>query len=68
MNEDDNEKYVRELNEAAERDANTSRIKAQLWRRIAAAMSEISSSSAHERLSATITVKPSSRRMCRMKT
>jgi hypothetical protein len=38
MKEDEDEKHVRELNEAAEGDAELSRIKAQLWRRIAAAM------------------------------
>jgi hypothetical protein len=68
MNEDENEKYVQELNEAAERDANMSRIKAQLWRRIAAATTEISRASAHERLSTTITANPSPRKTCRMKT
>ncbi len=62
MNEDENEKYVRELNEAAELDAKMSRIKAQLWRRIAATMTEISSASAHEQWSATITFKPLPRR------
>jgi hypothetical protein len=38
MKEDEDEKHVRELNEAAERDAELSRVKAQLWQRIAAAM------------------------------
>jgi uncharacterized small protein (DUF1192 family) len=57
-NEDENEKYVRELNETAERDAELAHVKAQLWRRIAAVMTEISRLSAHERLSATITAKP----------
>jgi hypothetical protein len=32
MKENENEKYVRELNEAAKRDAELSRLKAQLWR------------------------------------
>ncbi|MGD0813547.1 MAG: hypothetical protein ABSA83_08085 [Verrucomicrobiota bacterium] len=39
--EDNNEEYVRQLNDAAERDAEMSRIKARLWRRISAAMKEI---------------------------
>jgi len=38
--ENDDERYVREMNEAAERDAHFDRVKAQLWRRIAAAMRE----------------------------
>ena len=39
--EDNNEEYVRQLNDAAERDAEMSRIKARLWRHISAAMKEI---------------------------
>jgi hypothetical protein len=50
MKRDEDEKHIRELNEAAERDAELSRIKAQLWRRIAAAMTEIPRVPAHEPL------------------
>jgi hypothetical protein len=39
--EDNNEEYVRQLNEAAKRNAEMSRIKASLWQRISAAMKEI---------------------------
>jgi hypothetical protein len=39
--ENDDERYVREMNETAERDAELSRVKAQLWRRISAAMKDI---------------------------
>jgi hypothetical protein len=46
MKEDEDEKHVRELNEAAERDAELSRIKAQCWRRIAAAMRDFPGASA----------------------
>ncbi len=41
MKDDENGKYVRELNNAAERDAELCRVKTQLWRRIAAAMRNI---------------------------
>jgi len=50
MNEGENEKSIREMNEVAERDAKLSGIKAQLWRRIAAAMAEISRAPVHEPL------------------
>jgi hypothetical protein len=39
--ENDDERYVREINETAERDAQFNRVKAQLWRRISAAMKDI---------------------------
>jgi hypothetical protein len=39
--ENDDERYVREMNETAERDAQFNRVKAQLWRRISAAMKDI---------------------------
>lgn len=39
--ENDDERYVREMNETAEHDAQFNRVKAQLWRRISAAMKDI---------------------------
>jgi hypothetical protein len=39
--ENNDERYVREMNETAERDAQFNRVKAQLWRRISAAMKDI---------------------------
>jgi hypothetical protein len=41
--EDNNEEYVRQLNKAAVHDAEMSRIKTRLWRRIATAIKEIPS-------------------------
>ena len=41
MKDGEDEKHVRELNEAAERDAELSRIKVGLWQRLVAAMKEI---------------------------
>jgi hypothetical protein len=39
--ENDDERYVREINETAERDAQSNRVKTQLWRRISIAMKDI---------------------------
>jgi hypothetical protein len=63
MKEHENEKYVRALNEAAHHEAELSRVKAQLWRRIAAAMKEIPSTASQEasRLGGTTPRHPRSR-------
>jgi hypothetical protein len=48
MRRADIEKHIRQQNEIAEREAELNRIKAQLWRRISAAMSEIPSVAGNE--------------------